>query len=101
MRLLLAALLAYVATMVSIGLIPEKLMPWAMIVVMPLAVFVAFALFDRGFLRRLVNSDEQIVQKELEKGRARRRHTRLPGHCRSRTCARVAWCISSNSATGP
>ena len=70
MRLLLAALFAYVATITSIGFIPERLMPWATIVVIPLAVFVAFVLFDKGFLRRLVASDEQIVQRELEKGRA-------------------------------
>ena len=70
MRLLLAALFAYVATATSITFVPEGMISWALIVIMPLSVFVAFVLFDKGFLRRLVTSDARIVQQELEKGRA-------------------------------
>jgi hypothetical protein len=72
LRVILAVVFIFAATIWSSDLIPEGLMPWAMIVVIPLAVFLAFVLFDRGFLRRLLISDEKYIEKQLEKGRAAR-----------------------------
>lgn len=70
MRLILAALFAYVAAMVSIDLIPEGLMPWAMIVAMPLVFFLAIIVFNKGAIRRLFISDTEYLRRQLEKGRA-------------------------------
>lgn len=70
LRVLCAAVFVFVAMMWSSGVIPKALMPWAMFVVIPLAVFISFALFDRHFLRRLLVSDEKHIDKQIEKGRA-------------------------------
>jgi len=70
LRLIIAALFAYAALIWSVDLVPEGLMPWGMIVVMPLAIFLAIILFNKGAIRRLFVSDAEYLRKQLEKGRA-------------------------------
>lgn len=76
MRLILAAFAAYALILGSIGIItklPEGLSTAAAIAVPLIAVSLAYVVFDKGALRRLMTSHEEYVQHELQKGRAARK----------------------------
>jgi hypothetical protein len=72
-RLILAALVAYIAIIGSIGLIqfvPQSLMLPAAIAAVAFAILLTYVLFDRDALRRFFLSHERYVRTELKSGRA-------------------------------